>query len=70
MVHALEYAKTIRAEQILAVHIEDDPMTTLELETAWESAGLKDIPLKVLRGRGDAGDRLAGFVGGLPPTAT
>ena len=66
MVHALGYAKTIRAEQILAVHIEDDTLTTLELETAWESAGLKEIPLKVLRGRGDAGDRLAGFVGGLP----
>jgi amino acid transporter len=67
MVHALGYAKTIRSEQTLAVHIEDDPMTTLELETAWGSAGLGDIPLKVLRGHGDAGDRLAGFVGGLPP---
>ena len=42
-------------------------MATLELETAWGSAGLRDIPLKVLRGHGDAGDRLAGFVGGLPP---
>ena len=70
MAHALGYAKTIRADQIMAVHVEDDPMTTLELETAWDSAGLKDIPLKVLRGRGDAGDRLAGFVGGCPPTAT
>jgi hypothetical protein len=66
MAHALGYAKTIRADQIMAVHVEDDPMTTLELETAWDSAGLKEIPLKVLRGRGDAGDRLAGFVGGLP----
>ncbi|MGZ8652139.1 MAG: hypothetical protein ACXWX5_08180, partial [Actinomycetota bacterium] len=66
MIHALGYAKTIRAERTLAVHIEGDPMTTLELETAWGSAGLGDIPLKVLRGHGDAGDRLAGFVGGLP----
>ncbi len=66
MVHALGYAKTIRSEQTLAVHIEDDPMATLELETAWGSAGLSGIPLKVLRGHGDAGDRLAGFVGGLP----
>ena len=65
MIHALGYAKTIRAERILAVHIEEDPMTTLELETAWRSAGLADIPLKILRGHGDAGDRLAGFVGGL-----
>ncbi len=45
MVHALGYAKTIRAEQILAVHIEADPMTTLELETAWESAGLTRHPV-------------------------
>jgi amino acid transporter len=66
MIHALGYAKTIRAERTIAVHIEEDPLATLELETAWASAGLGDIPLKVLRGRGDAGDRLAGFVGGLP----
>ncbi len=65
-VHALGYAKTIRADQIVAVHIEEDPLTTLELETAWGSAGLGDIPLKVLRGHGDDGARLAGFVGGLP----
>ncbi|MGZ8652788.1 MAG: hypothetical protein ACXWX5_11535, partial [Actinomycetota bacterium] len=65
-VHALGYAKTIRADHTLAVHIEEDPLTTLELETAWGSAGLGDIPLKVLRGHGDAGGRLAGFVGGLP----
>ena len=67
-VHALQYAKTIRAEEILAVHIEDDPSTTGALEARWRAAGLDDIPLKILRGRGEPADRLAGFVGGLPTT--
>ena len=51
--HALQYAKTIRAEQTLAVHIEDDHMKTLELQTAWATAGLGDVPLKILRVTGD-----------------
>ncbi|MEA2581578.1 MAG: hypothetical protein QOE83_2470 [Actinomycetota bacterium] len=65
-IHALQYAKTIRADDIRAVHIEDDPLKTLELETAWSSAGLDDIPLKVIRGRGDRPSRLAGFVAAMP----
>ena len=65
-IHALQYAKTIRADRILAVHIEDDPTSTIGLETAWREAGLGDVPLKILRGHGDDGSRLAGFVGGLP----
>ena len=65
-VHALGYAKTIRAEQVVAVHIEKNPQVTRQLETAWGSAGIGDIPLKVLRGHGDDGSRLAGFIGGLP----
>jgi len=65
--HALGYAKTIRAEQVVAVHIEEDPQASRQLEIAWGSAGLGNIPLKVLRGHGDEGSRLAGFIGGLPP---
>ena len=65
-IHALQYAKTIRADRIMAVHIEDDPTSTIGLESAWRAAGLDDIPLKILRGHGDDGSRLAGFVGGLP----
>ncbi len=65
-IHALQYAKTIRAEDVIAVHIQDDPMKTVELETAWSAAGLAEVPLKVLRGDGDEAGRLAGFVGGLP----
>ena len=64
-IHALQYAKTLRTET-LAVHLEDDPMHTLLLESAWQRAGLQDdVPLRVARGRGDEGERLAGFVGAL-----
>ena len=64
-IHALQYAKTLRTET-LAVHLEDDPMHTLLLESAWQRAGLQDdVPLRVARGRGDDGERLAGFVGAL-----
>jgi amino acid transporter len=65
-IHALQYATTVRADDILAVHIEEDRLRTLELETAWRAAGLGGIPLKILRGGGEMGGRLAGFVGGLP----
>jgi amino acid transporter len=65
-IHALQYAKTIRAEGIMAVHLEEDPVSTLELESAWNAAGLADIPLRILRGSGEPATRLAGFVGGLP----
>ena len=60
-IHALQYAKTIRADDVRAVHIEDDPLRTLQLETAWSAAGLSDVPLKILRGGGEAGSRLAGL---------
>ena len=65
-IHALQYAKTIRADDVRAVHIEDDPLRTLQLETAWSAAGLSDVPLKILRGGGEAGSRLAGFIGAMP----
>ena len=48
------------------MHLETDPLSSLDLETAWEAAGLGAVPLKVLRGHGDPAGRLAGFVGGLP----
>ena len=65
-IHALQYAKTLRAET-LAVHLEDDPMHTLLLEAAWHQAGLQDdVPLRIARGSGDEAERLAGFVGALP----
>ncbi len=65
-VHALQYAKTIRVSEVIAVHLETEPLSSLDLETAWEAAGLGAVPLKVLRGHGEPAGRLAGFVGGLP----
>jgi amino acid transporter len=65
-IHALQYAKTTRAQEIVAIHIQDDPRTTHELEARWRNAGLTAIPLKILRGKGETASRLAGFVGGLP----
>jgi amino acid transporter len=65
-IHAIQYAKTIRAEHVYALHLEDDPLKTVELETAWSAAGLDSIPLKVVRGGGDDADRLSGFVAALP----
>jgi amino acid transporter len=65
-IHALQYAKTIRAEQTLAVHIEERPGDAIALQKAWQEAELTSIPLKVIRGSGDAADRFSGLIGGLP----
>ncbi len=65
-IHALQYAKTIRADDVRAVHIEEDPLRTLQLETAWSAAGLSAVPLKILRAGGEGSSRLAGFIAGLP----
>jgi hypothetical protein len=52
MIHALGYAKTIRAERTIAVHIEEDPLATLELETAYtnnlghKTRVVSDFPLQ------------------------
>jgi amino acid transporter len=61
-VHALQYARTIRSDGIVAVHVEHDPERTLRLEQAWDLAGLGEIPLKVIRGRGEDAARFAGFI--------
>jgi amino acid transporter len=65
-IHALQYCKTLRSD-VIAVHTERDPMETLELETAWQAAGLEAIPLKVLDEEGDEANQVARFVGSLPP---
>ncbi|HEV8088732.1 MAG TPA: APC family permease [Actinomycetota bacterium] len=61
-VHALQYARTIRSERTIAVHVEDDHVRTEALQTAWHTAGLDAIPLRIVRGRGDQAARLAGFL--------
>ncbi|MGE5459343.1 MAG: APC family permease [Solirubrobacterales bacterium] len=63
--HALQYAKTIKAADVRAVHLERDPATTAELERAW--AGLvSGVPLDVVLGEGDPSSAIAGYVAALP----
>jgi amino acid transporter len=64
--HALQYAKTLRAAQVQAVHLEPEKGNAEELERRWRALGI-DVPLQVVRYDGDAGSALAGYVGGLPP---
>jgi len=61
-VHALQYARTIRVERVIAVHVEEDPDRTSELQRSWQSAGLGEIPLRVIRGSGGDTASIAGFL--------
>ncbi|MGE5226413.1 MAG: APC family permease [Planctomycetaceae bacterium] len=64
-VHALQYAKTLRTKEVIAVHLEEDPERTRRLQHAWRVAGLDAVPLRVVPGRGEDPARLCGFVGAL-----
>jgi hypothetical protein len=66
-VHAVQYAKTIRPEEAYALHIERDPSFTADLERRWMALGLRNFPLRVMRGETDPASAVAGFVGALPP---
>jgi amino acid transporter len=61
-VHALQYTRTIRAERTIAVHVEDDPARTKDLERAWREAGLSKVPLRIVHGGGDRAMLLSGFL--------
>jgi amino acid transporter len=61
-VHALQYARTIRVERVIAVHVEEDPARTRALQASWQTAGLGEIPLRVIRGGGDDAASIAGFL--------
>jgi hypothetical protein len=61
-VHALQYARTIRCERTIAVHLETAPERTPSLVQAWDVAGLGEIPLRIVRGGGDEAASLAGFI--------
>ena len=56
-IHALQYAKTIRARRRpRRPHRGRTRCGRSQLETAWSAAGLSDVPLKILRGGGDGGE--------------
>jgi amino acid transporter len=61
-VHALQYARTIRCERVIAVHVEEHPERTQELQRSWQTAGLGEIPLRVIRGSDDQAASIAGFL--------
>jgi len=61
-VHAMQYARTIRVERVIAVHVAEDPDRTRELQASWQIAGLGEIPLRVIRGGGDDPASIAGFL--------
>jgi amino acid transporter len=61
-VHALQYARTIRADRVIAVHVEESPDRTRDLQRSWQIAGLGEIPLRVIRGSDDEAASIAGFL--------
>src|SRR3954453_4431996 len=61
-VHALQYARTIRVERVIAVHVEEDAARTRDLQASWHTAGLGEIPLRGIRGAGDDAASIAGFL--------
>ena len=48
--HALQYAFTIRPEDIRAVHLATDPQETTALRQAWRESQI-EVPLEVIRAR-------------------
>ncbi len=63
--HALQYAKTMRANEVRAVHFETHAGASDDLERRWRSLGI-DVPLQIVRRDGDVADCLAGYVDSLP----
>jgi len=66
--HALQYAKTMRALSVQAVHFETKEGSSKELERRWRELGI-GVPLRVVRHDGDVASCLAGYVGALPDDA-
>ena len=65
--HALQYARTIRSVETVAVHIERDPARTARLQSVWEDLGFKGASMRILRGGREPAAKLAGYVGSFPP---
>jgi amino acid transporter len=58
--HALQYAKTIRSREVVALHIERDPRDGRAIRERWQALPT-DVHLERVRGR-DAADAVAAFV--------
>jgi amino acid transporter len=66
--HALQYVKTIRAEQKLGVYFAHDARTKKAIQAGWDELGI-DVPLKVEQLDGDLATSLARYVESLPGDA-
>jgi amino acid transporter len=62
--HALDYARTIRAADVVSIHVRGRKAGGDELLRRWNDAAL-DIPLRFLRHDGSAAVSIAGFVAAL-----
>ena len=67
-VHALQYVKTIRAEETHAIHFARDERSTKAIRRAWDELGI-DVPLKVERSDGDLATSIARYVKSFPGDA-
>lgn len=67
-IHALQYAKTLRAREVQAVHFVKGREDPKALRRRWSELRI-DVPLKVVAADGDRASCLAGFVGALPESA-
>ncbi|TMK48504.1 MAG: APC family permease [Actinobacteria bacterium] len=67
-VHALQYVKTIRAEETHAIHFARDERSTKAIRRAWDQLGI-DVPLKVERSDGDLATSIARYVKSFPGDA-
>ncbi|MEX1045917.1 MAG: APC family permease [Actinomycetota bacterium] len=63
--HALQYAKTIRAERIEAIHFEPGDSPDTALREQWNQHDLR-IPLKVVKATSDTASCLAGYLAAMP----
>jgi len=62
--HALQYAKTIRAAEVHALLVEHDPPRTEELLDRWAGLGIV-VPLRTLRHDGEPAASIAGYTAAL-----
>jgi amino acid transporter len=65
-IHALQYAKTIQARDVHAVHFSTAGSDAPQLIKRWKEFGI-DLPLELVTHRGELPEALAWYVANLPP---
>ena len=67
-IHALQYAKTVQARDVHAVHFRAAEDDGKELVGRWKELGI-EVPLELVTFRGDLPEALSWYVGALPEQA-